>query len=67
MSMNRWWRRLPGAIENTLQPFDNAQNELGVAGAEAYLMFAVAPQKDVRDAGQALSQERSSRRIRFSI
>jgi len=43
-------------IENTLQPFDNAQNELGIAGAEAYLMYAVSPQKDVRDAGQALAQ-----------
>jgi thimet oligopeptidase len=43
-------------IENTLQPYDNAQNELTVAGAESYLMFAVAPQKEVRDAGQALAQ-----------
>lgn len=47
----------PRTIENTLRPFDNAQNELGIAGAEAYLMFAVAPQKDVRDAGQALAQQ----------
>ena len=47
----------PRTIDNTLQPFDNAQNELGVAGAEAYLMYAVAPQKDVRDAGQALAQQ----------
>ncbi|MGA2101539.1 MAG: M3 family metallopeptidase [Candidatus Sulfotelmatobacter sp.] len=44
-------------IENTLRPFDDAQNELGIAGSEAYLMFAVAPQKDVRDAGQALAQK----------
>jgi len=47
----------PRTIENTLRPFDDAQNELGVAGSEAYLMFAVAPQKDVRDAGQALAQQ----------
>jgi len=47
----------PRTIENTLRPFDNAQNELGIAGAEAYLMFAVAPQKDVRDAGQAFAQQ----------
>jgi len=47
----------PRTIENTLRPFDNAQNELSVAGSEAYLMYAVAPQKDVRDAGQALAQE----------
>lgn len=44
-------------IQNTLQPFDNAQNELAVAASEAYLMFAVASQKEVRDAGQALAQK----------
>src|SRR5208282_2800550 len=44
-------------IENTLRPFDNAQNELGIAGSEAGLMYSVAPQKDVRDAGQALTQQ----------
>ncbi len=44
-------------IENTLRTFDEAQNELGIAGSEAYLMYAVAPQKDVRDAGQALAQK----------
>jgi thimet oligopeptidase len=44
-------------IENTLRPFDNAQNELSIAGGEAYLMYAVAPQKEVRDAGQALAQQ----------
>lgn len=49
--------KTPRTIENTLRPFDDAQNELGVAGAEAYLMYAVAPQKDVRDAGQALAQK----------
>jgi thimet oligopeptidase len=47
----------PRTIENTLRPYDNAQNELGIAGSEAYLMFAVAPQKEVRDAGQALAQQ----------
>ena len=30
---------------------------LALAGAEAYLMYAVAPQKDVRDAGQAMAQK----------
>jgi thimet oligopeptidase len=49
--------KTPRTIENTLRPFDNAQNELGVAGSEAYLMYAVAPQKDVRDAGQTLAQQ----------
>ena len=44
-------------IENTLQPFDNAQNELNIAGSESFLMYGVAPQKEVRDAGQALAQK----------
>src|SRR5215469_10157712 len=44
-------------VENTLRPYDNAQNELSVAGFESYLMFAVASQKEVRDAGQALAQK----------
>lgn len=44
-------------MENTLRPFDDAQNELTVAGAEAYLMYAVASQKEVRDAGQSLAQQ----------
>jgi thimet oligopeptidase len=44
-------------IANTLRPYDDAQNDLTVAGAEAYLMYAVAPQKEVRDAGQALAEK----------
>ena len=47
----------PRTIGNTLRPYDDAQNELGIAGSEAFLMFAVAPQKEVRDAGQALAQQ----------
>ena len=47
----------PRTVENTLQPYDNSQNELAVAGQEAYLMYAVAPQKEVRDAGQALAEK----------
>ena len=47
----------PRTLENTLRPFDDAQNELTVAGAEAYLMNAVAPEKEVRDTGQSLAQQ----------
>ena len=47
----------PRTVENTLQPYDNAQNQLAVAGQEAYLMYAVAPRKEVRDAGQALAEK----------
>ena len=44
-------------IENTLRPYDNAQNELAVAGYQSYLMYSVAPQKEARDAGQELAQK----------
>src|SRR5215469_16467186 len=44
-------------IENTLRPYDDAQNELTLAGAESFLMYGVAPQKEVRDAGQALAEK----------
>ncbi len=47
----------PRTVENTLRPFDNAQNHLSLAGSEAYLMYALAPQKEVRDAGQAMAQK----------
>jgi len=47
----------PRTIENTLRPFDNAQNELSLAAFEAYLMYAVATEKEARDAGQALAQK----------
>jgi thimet oligopeptidase len=45
----------PRTLDNTLRLYDNAQNEIGLA-AEAYLMFSLAPQKEVRDAAQALAQ-----------
>ena len=46
----------PRTIENTLRPYDNAQNELTLA-YESGLLYSVAPQKKVRDAGQALAQK----------
>jgi thimet oligopeptidase len=41
-------------VENTLLPFDDAQNELAIAGNEAYLMFAVGDSADLRNKGQAM-------------
>jgi thimet oligopeptidase len=41
-------------VENTLRPFDNAQNELAIAGNEAYLMFAVGDSAELRNKGQAM-------------
>lgn len=47
----------PRTIENTLRPFDNAQNELALAGFQSYLMNALAPEKEARDAGEAMAQK----------
>lgn len=41
-------------VENTLLPFDDAQNELAIAGNEAYLMFAVGDAADLRNKGQEM-------------
>jgi thimet oligopeptidase len=46
----------PRTLENTLRAYDNAVNELSLAGNEAYLMYSLAGQKEVRDAAQALTQ-----------
>ena len=46
----------PRTIENTLRPYDNAQNELALAGFQAILMNGLASEKEVRDAGEALAQ-----------
>jgi thimet oligopeptidase len=42
-------------VENTLRPFDDAQNELSIAGNEAYLMFAVGDSAELRNEGQAIT------------
>jgi thimet oligopeptidase len=47
----------PRTVENTLRPFDNAINELTVAGLQTYLMYAVAPEKTTRDAAEELNQK----------
>lgn len=45
----------PRTVENTLRPFDDAQNELAIAGNNAYLMFALADAAPMRDKGQAMT------------
>ena len=41
-------------VENTVRPYDDALNELAVAGNNAYFMFAVGDTAPLRDKGQAL-------------
>lgn len=44
----------PRTVENTLRPFDDAQDELALAGNNAQLMFSLADAAAMRDRGQAL-------------
>ena len=41
-------------VENTLRPFDDAQDDLSIAGHNAELMFSLADTAPMRDKGQAL-------------
>ncbi|MDR3724835.1 MAG: Zn-dependent oligopeptidase [Terracidiphilus sp.] len=50
----------PRTVENTLRPFDDAQNELSIAGNNAYLLYSLADGAALRDKGQALSAVVSS-------
>ena len=43
-------------VENTLAPYDEAQRHLSVASDQSYILFAVHPEKAIRDKGQALAQ-----------
>ena len=50
----------PRTVENTLRPFDDAQNELTIAGNNAYLLYSLADAAALRDKGQALSAKVAS-------
>ncbi|MFP5204017.1 MAG: M3 family metallopeptidase [Acidobacteriota bacterium] len=45
----------PRTVENTLRPYDDAQNELAIAGNNAYLLFSLADAAPMRDMGQKMS------------
>jgi len=47
-------------VENTLRPFDDAQNQLALAGNNAYMTFSLAASAALRDKGQALAAKISS-------
>jgi thimet oligopeptidase len=40
-------------VENTVRPFDDAQNELAIASDQAYLLYSLADGADMRDKAQA--------------
>jgi thimet oligopeptidase len=47
-------------VENTVRPYDEALNQLSLAGNESYLMYAVGDAAPLRDKGQALVAKISS-------
>lgn len=50
----------PRTVQNTLRPYDDAQNELSLAGNNAYLLYALAGSAALRDKGQAMASKISS-------
>jgi len=54
-------------VENSLAPYDDAQNELALAGQEAYLMYAVGDTAPLRDKGQAMVAKVSSAATDLSL
>jgi thimet oligopeptidase len=57
----------PRTVENTLRPFDDAQNELAVAGNNAYLLYSLADAAALRDKGQVLAAKVSSAQTDLSL
>jgi thimet oligopeptidase len=47
-------------VANTLRPYDDAENELAIAGNNAYLLFSLADQAPLRDKGQAMTAKIST-------
>ena len=57
----------PRTVENTLRPFDDAQNQLSVAGNNSYLLYSLADAAPLRDKGQALAAKISSANTDLSL
>lgn len=57
----------PRTVENTLRPFDDAQDELATASTNAYLMFSLADTAPLRDKGQALLAKISQAKTELSL
>jgi thimet oligopeptidase len=50
----------PRTVANTLRPYDDAINQLAIAGNESFFMFAVGDTAPLRDKAQAMSSKVSS-------
>jgi thimet oligopeptidase len=57
----------PRSVENTLRPYDDAQNELTIAADNAYLLFSLADEAPMRDKGQAMTAKISTAATDLSL
>jgi thimet oligopeptidase len=57
----------PRTVENTLRPFDDAMNQLALAGNNSYLLYMLADAAPLRDKGQAMSSKVSSAGTELSL
>ncbi len=57
----------PRTVENTLRPFDDAQNQLALSGNNAFLVYSLADTAALRDKGQALTAKISSVATELSL
>jgi thimet oligopeptidase len=57
----------PRTIENTLRPYDDAQDELVVAGNNAYLVYSLADTAAMRNEGQTLATTVSEAATQLSL
>lgn len=55
------------SIANTLQPYDEAQNQLATASNQMYIMFSVGATPALRDKAQALTQKISTEQTRLNL
>ena len=57
----------PRTVENTLRPYDDAQNQLAIAGNNAYLLYSLADAAALRDKAQAMTAKVSSATTELSL
>jgi thimet oligopeptidase len=57
----------PRTVENTLRPFDDAQNQLSIAGNNSYLLYSLADAAPLRDKGQAMTARISTAATELSL
>jgi thimet oligopeptidase len=57
----------PRTVENTLRPFDDAQNELTLANNNAFLAYSLSDEAALRDKGQAMTAKISSVATELSL